>query len=150
LRHKLSSLLILTTIFFLGTAHAAPPERQTIFVPAMNGFERYISVALHNEEVPVEVVTTGATADFSAQYTPASAFPGDAAIYHSKTGRYPEDIIEVVPADSRRILLRYRFYLMEDPGSRARAADEFARELKKKLAPKKIKLPAGNYNNHAR
>jgi hypothetical protein len=141
LRLKPISILILAATLLLSSAHAAPPERPTIFVPAMSGFERYVSVALQNEEVPVQVVGDQAKADFSAHYTPAGAFPGDVAVYHAKTGRYPEDIIEVVPADTKRILLRYRFYLMEDPDSRARAADEFARELKKKLAPKKPRPP---------
>jgi hypothetical protein len=131
MRLRLGGVCVVAALLAWSGAAAQQPRR-TIFLPKIDGFEQYVAGALKNLDVPVDVVTDEGKADLKGDFTPA----GSALIYN-KSGRYPEDILEVDQADSKRTLLLYRFFLMDDPGSRSRAAVEFAQELRKKLEPKR-------------
>jgi hypothetical protein len=136
MRHRLCGVCVVAATLLAWSGAAAQEARPTIFLPKMGGFEQYVAGALKNLAVPVDVVTDEGKADLKGEFTPA-ALNGFAGVIQEKSGRYPEDILEVEQADSKRTLLRYRFFLMDDPGSRVRAAVEFAQELRKKLMPKK-------------
>src|ERR1700733_13696607 len=137
MKPRLVRFALLATTLLVGSGATAQQGRRTIFLPRMGGFERNVAGALKAQQVPVDVVPEESKPDLKGEFTPAGSLGGTAAVLHEKTGRYPEDILDVKQVDSRRTLLRYRFFLMDDPDSRARVAVEFAQELRKKLTPKK-------------
>jgi hypothetical protein len=116
--------------------------RRTLFLPAMAGFERNIIGALRFADAPVDIVTEQADSDLQVKLTRGNSTPGmQALLYRKVTGHDPEDFLDVVDLRTNRVLLTYHFFWTDDGDGRARDAQEFAAELKKKLTPKRPRRP---------
>lgn len=100
MRQGLAAVCLAAVTLVVGRGAAAQQQRQTIFLPKMDGFERNVAGALKNPGVVVDE----SKADLKGEFTPAGSRSGIAAIFQEKSGRYPEDILDVKQADGRRTL----------------------------------------------
>jgi hypothetical protein len=112
------------------------PTLRTIFIPAMNGYERNVLSAIQAANVPVDIITEKTKADL--QVRPSFSTSGGIAdvLYEKRTGHAPLSYLDVVELETNRVLLSYPFLWSDHEDTRSRDAQEFARELKKKLAAK--------------
>ena len=113
------------------------PVLKTLYIPAMGGYETNVLNAIRAAAVPVNVIDEKAKADLQLRPT----FPngggsiGD-VLYEKRTGHAPFSYLDVVETESNRVLVSFRFLWSDHEDTRNRDAQEFARELKKKLTPK--------------
>jgi hypothetical protein len=116
-------------------AESAP--RRTIFLPAMDGYEKSVAGALAAADVPVGIVPEKAKADLQVRpaFSRSDSSIG-AVLYAKRTGHEPFSYLDVVEVETNRVLLSYPFLWSDFEVTRSRDAQGFARELKKKLAPK--------------
>jgi hypothetical protein len=141
-----ASILGVTLAVFLAARAAAQtkqpsartPERTTIFVPAMNGFEKQLIAAFTAQEVPIDAVTEQAVSDLRVRPTFPNSLPSmEVVLYKKETGHAPFSFLDVVDAKTNRTILTYPFLWTDDQVTRSRDAREFAAELKKKLSSKR-------------
>lgn len=108
--------------------------RKTLFIPTMDGYEKNVITALNLGEVPVQIVTEQSKAELQVKPTLSRWYPGMAVAKGS--GHGPFSYFDVVEVETHHTLLSYPFLWTDYEVSRYRDAQEFARELKKKLRPK--------------
>ncbi len=144
MRYRLFALAIFSAFLSACAAHhtAGPAVRQpaanatltTIFIPEMSGYEKNVASALRAAVVPVILVDDRAKSDFQVRLT----FPNSGGIAdvlsRKSTGHAPFSYLDVVDPETRHVLLSYPFLWSEHEETRNRDAQEFARELKNKLA----------------
>ena len=103
----------------------------------MGGYERNVLSAIRAAGVPVSVTDEPSKADLQVRPT----FPkgggsiGD-VLYQKSTGHAPFSYLDVVETERKRVLLSYPFLWSEHEETRNYDAQEFARELNKKLTRK--------------
>jgi hypothetical protein len=114
-----------------------PPTLRTIFIPAMNGYEQNVVSAIRAAGVPVDIIAEKTRADL--QVRPTFSNPGGIAdvLYEKRTGHAPFSYLDVVELETNRVLLSYPFLWSDHEDTRSKDAQEFARELKNKLAKAK-------------
>jgi hypothetical protein len=118
------------------TTHASSlnQTRRTLYIPVMDGYEKNVVSALNLGEVPVQIVTEQSKADLQVKPTLSRWYPGMPVAKGS--GHGPFSYFDVVEVETHHTLLSYPFLWTDYEVSRYRDAQEFARELKKKLTPK--------------
>lgn len=146
MRYKLLALLILAaSLSACAARHAAGqtapqprdvPTLRTIFIPAMNGYERSVLRAIQAADVPVDIITEKTKADLQVRPTFSNSGGIADVLYEKRTGHAPFSYLDVVELETNRVLLSYPFLWSDHEDTRSRDAQEFARELKKKLAAK--------------
>jgi hypothetical protein len=103
----------------------------------MDGYERNVATAFAAAEVPLGIVTEKAKADLQVRPTFSKSDSSiGAVLYKKQTGHEPFCFLDVVEVETNRVLLSYPFLWTDHEDTRSRDAQEFARELKKKLAAK--------------
>lgn len=143
MRHKVLAFMIMVSALTVCAAarptatQTAPPSaqtlaRKTIFIPAMDGYEDYVASAFRSAEVPVDIVTVKSKADL--QVRPTFSYSRTA---QKGTGHEPFSWLDVVEVDTNRTVVSYPFLCTDYEVTRGRDAQEFARELKNKLVPRK-------------
>jgi len=116
-----------------------PPETptlRTIFVPAMNGYERNVTGAIQAANVPVDIIGEKTKADLQVRLTLSNSGGIADVLYEKRTGHAPFSYLDVVELETNRVVLSYPFLWSDHEDTRSGDAAEFARELKKKLAAK--------------
>jgi hypothetical protein len=112
------------------------PTRRTIFIPAMGGYEKNVLTALRAASVPVTLIDDRTKADLQVRPRfPNGGGIGD-VLSEKRNGHAPFSYFDVVELEAHRVLLSYPFLWSEHEDTRNRDAQEFARELKKKLTPR--------------
>ena len=113
------------------------PALRTIFIPAMNGYERNVLSAIQAAGVPVDIIAEKTKADL--QVRPSFSTSGGIAdvLYEKRTGHAPFSYFDVEELETNRVLLSYPFLWSDHEETRNWDAAEFARELKNKLAKAK-------------
>jgi hypothetical protein len=127
-----------------GNVHAAQqpqprdtPALRTLYIPAMGGYEKNVLNAIEAAKVPVNVIDERSKADLQVRPTlPNGRGSMGDVLYEKRTGHAPFSYLDVVELERNRVLLSYPFLWSDHEDTRNRDAQEFARELKKKLAPK--------------
>jgi hypothetical protein len=148
MRYKLLALSILVaSLSACAARHTAGqttplprdvPTLRTIFIPAMNGYERNVLSAIQAADVPVDIIADRTKADL--QVRPSFSNSGGSiagVLYQKSTGHAPFSYLDVVQLETNRVLLSYPFLWSDHEETRNWDAAEFARELKNKLAKAK-------------
>lgn len=113
------------------------PSLRTLYIPTMRGYEKNILSAIRAAAVPVIVIDERSKADLLVRptFSNGQGSLGD-VLYEKRTGHAPFSYLDVVELETNRVLLSYPFLWSDHEDTRNRDAQEFARELKKKLTPK--------------
>jgi hypothetical protein len=143
---KLAVLSILTVVLSSCAARhtagqtnpqpQAPPTLRSIFIPAMDGYERNVLNAIQAADVPVDIIAERTKADLQVRLSVTNSGGIADVLYEKRTGHAPFRYLDVVELETNRVLLSYPFLWSDHEDTRARDAQEFARELKKKLTAK--------------
>jgi len=144
MRYRLLALAIFAAFLSACAAHrtAGPAVQQpaanatlrTIFIPEMSGYEKNVASALHAAAVPVTIVDDSAKSDFQVRPTFSNSGGIADVLYEKRTGHAPFSYLDVLDPETKQVLLSYPFLWSDHEETRNRDAQEFARELKKKLA----------------
>ena len=110
---------------------------RTIFIPAMNGYERNVVSAIRAAGVPVEMIADRTKADLQVRPTFSNSEGIAGVLYQKRTGHAPFSYLDAVELERNHILLSYPFLWSDHEETRDYDAAEFARELKNKLAKAK-------------
>lgn len=147
MKHKLLALSILAlTLSSCAARHVAgqttpqprqPPTLRTIFIPAMNGYEQNVVRAIQAAGVPLDIIAEKTRADLQVRPTFSNAGGIADVLYEKRTGHAPFSYLDVVELETNHVLLSYPFLWSDHEDTRSRDAQEFARELKNKLAKAK-------------
>jgi hypothetical protein len=146
MKYKWIAFLILAfTLASCAARHTAgqtlpprqPPTLRTIFIPAMNGYEHNVASAIKAADVPVDIIAEKTRADLQVRPTFSNSGGIADVLYEKRTGHAPFSYLDVVELETNHILLSYPFLWSDHEDTRSRDAQEFARELKNKLAKAK-------------
>jgi hypothetical protein len=147
MKYKLLALsifaLTLSSCAARHTAGQTPPQPRrtptlrTIFIPAMNGYENNVVSAIKAANVPVDIIAEKTRADLQVRPTFSNSGGIADVLYEKRTGHAPFSYLDVVELETNRVLLSYPFLWSDHEDTRSRDAQEFARELKNKLAKAK-------------
>jgi hypothetical protein len=113
------------------------PTLRTIFIPVMNGYESNVVSAIKAANVPVDIIAEKTKADLQVRPTFSNSGGIANVLYEKRTGHAPFSYLDVVELETNRVLLSYPFLWSDHEDTRSRDAQEFARELKNKLAKAK-------------
>jgi len=143
MKYKLLALSILVaTLSACAARHTAAqtspqprktPTLRTIFIPVMNGYERNVVSAIQAADVPVDIIAEKAKADLQVRLSFSNSGGIADVLYEKRTGHAPFGYFDVLELETNRVLLSYPFLWSDHEDTRTRDAQEFARELKKKL-----------------
>jgi hypothetical protein len=114
-----------------------PPTLRTIFIPAMNGYETNVASAIKAADVPVDIIAEKTRADLQVRPTFSDSGGIADVLYEKRTGHAPFSYLDVVDLETNHVLLSYPFLWSDHEDTRSKDAQEFARELKNKLAKAK-------------
>jgi hypothetical protein len=147
MKYKLLALSILAaTLSACAARNTAGPTTprpretatlRTIFIPAMNGYERNVVSAIRAAGVPVEMIADSTKADLQVRPTFSNSGGIAGVLYQKSTGHAPFSYLDVVELERNHVLLSYPFLWSDHEETRNYDAAEFARELKIKLAKAK-------------
>lgn len=112
------------------------PSLRTLYIPTMGGYEKNVLSAIRAAGVPVNVIDERTKADLQVRPTFSNEGSIGDVLYQKRTGHAPFSYFDVVELETNRVLLSYPFLWSDHEDTRNRDAQEFARELKKKLTPK--------------
>ncbi|MBY0505100.1 MAG: hypothetical protein K2X03_14405 [Bryobacteraceae bacterium] len=120
--------VLLTTLALV--VPMAAEERKTIYVDRMAGLESFVEKALQAAELPFDFIDEEKRPELKANLAKMHSAYGE-ILYQNKLGRTESHRLELRDVETNRVLAWHAFPLRGDDDSRRRAAEAFAKKVKK-------------------